>query len=127
MRKRSVTAVVQEMGAPKCEKVQLRKQPTLRISEKDIEYMWPLPEGYWLDRSLGSLPARTAQPHLVYKRNVNLTPEESGAITMAFETLEFPHDTYIVENFVGGPRRGQKWHLFRHGSRGENKMGTYTT
>ena len=40
----------------------------LGVSQDAASLIWPIPEAYWLDRSLDHLPRRDAQPTLMYRR-----------------------------------------------------------
>eukprot|EP00898_Chlorokybus_atmophyticus_P001350 jgi/Chlat1/2215/Chrsp17S02775 len=79
---------------------------------------WPIPEAYWPDQTMQSLPPRDAQPTLGY------TAVDSDP----FIPPNFPFDKYEVESspllgFLLSAKQGTCWQLFIANSKGDGQPG----
>ncbi|ETV71084.1 hypothetical protein, variant 1 [Aphanomyces astaci] len=87
------------------------------------EFVWPIPESFWVDRTTTSLPLRDAHPVLTFKRSVE-SQAEAATNQMVLETLKFPADSYQVDNVLNPtPPRGARWLVYVVGSRSEGRTG----
>ncbi|ETW01678.1 hypothetical protein H310_06299 [Aphanomyces invadans] len=87
------------------------------------EFVWPIPEAFWVDRTTTSLPLRDAHPILTFKRSVE-SQTDSATNQMVLETLKFPADSYQVDNVLNpAPPRGARWLVYMVGSRSEGRIG----
>ncbi|KAF0743044.1 hypothetical protein Ae201684_002103 [Aphanomyces euteiches] len=87
------------------------------------EFVWPIPESFWVDRATTSLPLRDAHPTITFKRTVE-SQAESATNQMVLETLKFPADSYLVESVLNPlPPRSSRWMVYMVGSRGDGRLG----
>ena len=98
-------------------------RPTMCIRPGVKEYNWPLPEPFWVDRNLVTLPSRSAHPKILYVQSP-VSNSEAATTQKVLEVMQFPMDTYSIDVQPNpSPPRGQMWQLFVAGSRGDSSIG----
>ena len=124
-----------------------RSYTCLLMCSRGREYHWPLPEAFWLDRTVADLPPRSAIPLLYAHSNPEAQNGRRSNAEEVFKkvvrSLSFPIDQYEVvvragrERRMGGEGGGNKtppmalppprvhWPIYVAGSAGENRACTW--